>query len=132
MNLSIIPEIKKSMEHILEYILYLFRYIYIYLFYIYRVRVIHSLRKYFFKCNTLLNNSLTQKFCQKMRFKKLSFYKITNNVINIITVMFLLQTLDFDRDGLTKLKKAIKAIHNSGNGKSNFHYQCLCNCFFDC
>lgn len=31
-------------------------------------------------------------------------------------VFILLQTLDFDRDGLAKLKKAIKAIHNSGNG----------------
>jgi hypothetical protein len=26
-----------------------------------------------------------------------------------------LQTLEFDREGLTKLKKAAKAIHNSGN-----------------
>lgn len=28
-----------------------------------------------------------------------------------------LQTLEFDREGLTKLKKAVKAIHNSGNSK---------------
>ena len=27
----------------------------------------------------------------------------------------ILQTLEFDREGLTKLKKAAKAIHNSGN-----------------
>lgn len=31
------------------------------------------------------------------------------------TISALEETLDFDRDGLTKLKKAIKAIHNSGN-----------------
>ncbi|XP_043288537.1 arfGAP with SH3 domain, ANK repeat and PH domain-containing protein isoform X1 [Venturia canescens] len=31
------------------------------------------------------------------------------------TIAALEETLDFDRDGLTKLKKAIKAIHNSGN-----------------
>lgn len=31
------------------------------------------------------------------------------------TISSLEETLDFDRDGLTKLKKAIKAIHNSGN-----------------
>ena len=31
--------------------------------------------------------------------------------------MFMLQTLEFDREGLTKLKKAAKAIHNSGNSK---------------
>ncbi|XP_046965803.1 arfGAP with SH3 domain, ANK repeat and PH domain-containing protein isoform X2 [Vanessa cardui] len=31
------------------------------------------------------------------------------------TINALEETLDFDRDGLTKLKKAIKAIHNSGN-----------------
>lgn len=38
------------------------------------------------------------------------------NSINL--VLFLsLQTLEFDREGLTKLKKAVKAIHNSGNSK---------------
>ncbi|XP_075237348.1 arfGAP domain of ASAP isoform X2 [Lycorma delicatula] len=31
------------------------------------------------------------------------------------TIATLEETLDFDRDGLTKMKKAIKAIHNSGN-----------------
>ncbi|XP_075970179.1 arfGAP domain of ASAP isoform X2 [Anticarsia gemmatalis] len=31
------------------------------------------------------------------------------------TISSLEETLDFDREGLTKLKKAIKAIHNSGN-----------------
>ncbi|XP_068626942.1 arfGAP with SH3 domain, ANK repeat and PH domain-containing protein [Battus philenor] len=31
------------------------------------------------------------------------------------TINALEETLDFDREGLTKLKKAIKAIHNSGN-----------------
>ncbi|XP_046382954.1 arfGAP with SH3 domain, ANK repeat and PH domain-containing protein [Ischnura elegans] len=31
------------------------------------------------------------------------------------TIAALEETLDFDRDGLTKMKKAVKAIHNSGN-----------------
>lgn len=31
------------------------------------------------------------------------------------TIATLEETLDFDRDGLTKMKKAIKAVHNSGN-----------------
>ncbi|RZF46981.1 hypothetical protein LSTR_LSTR011844 [Laodelphax striatellus] len=31
------------------------------------------------------------------------------------TISTLEETLDFDRDGLTKMKKAIKSIHNSGN-----------------
>ncbi|XP_041770618.1 arfGAP with SH3 domain, ANK repeat and PH domain-containing protein [Anopheles merus] len=31
------------------------------------------------------------------------------------TIATLEETLDFDREGLTKLKKAVKAIHNSGN-----------------
>uniref|UniRef100_A0A1B6DAJ4 ArfGAP with SH3 domain, ANK repeat and PH domain-containing protein n=1 Tax=Clastoptera arizonana TaxID=38151 RepID=A0A1B6DAJ4_9HEMI len=35
------------------------------------------------------------------------------------TISTLEETLDFDRDGLTKMKKAIKAIHNSGNSHVN-------------
>ncbi|XP_054717271.1 arfGAP with SH3 domain, ANK repeat and PH domain-containing protein-like [Uloborus diversus] len=31
------------------------------------------------------------------------------------TVTALEETLDFDRDGLTKMKKAVKAIYSSGN-----------------
>lgn len=34
----------------------------------------------------------------------------------LISVVFL-QTLEYDRDGLSKMRKAIKAIHNSGNCK---------------
>jgi len=30
--------------------------------------------------------------------------------------------LEFDREGLTKLKKAVKAIHNSGNSESDKIY----------
>lgn len=32
--------------------------------------------------------------------------------------IFWLQILDVDRDGLTKLKKAVKSLHASGNSKS--------------
>jgi hypothetical protein len=41
------------------------------------------------------------------------------------------QILDVDREGLTKLKKAVKAMHASGNGKKrNFLENILHNNFF--
>lgn len=33
--------------------------------------------------------------------------------------LLVFQALEFDREGLTKLKKAVKAIYNSGNSKLN-------------
>lgn len=36
---------------------------------------------------------------------------------SISCVVFDNQILDVDREGLTKLKKAVKAMHASGNGK---------------
>lgn len=33
-----------------------------------------------------------------------------------------LQALEFDREGLTKLKKAVKAIYNSGNCEFSFSF----------
>lgn len=55
----------------------------------------------------------------EMNRKKLLFneleYILTGNLIYII--ISFLQRLEFDREGLTKLKKAVKAIHNSGNSK---------------
>lgn len=41
--------------------------------------------------------------------------------IFIIILCFIrLQALEFDREGLTKLKKAVKAIYNSGNCMCSF------------
>jgi hypothetical protein len=48
--------------------------------------------------------------------------------MNIILVFFLFfdnQILDVDREGLTKLKKAVKAMHASGNGKHFFFFGSL-------
>lgn len=49
-----------------------------------------------------------------VNFSSLGFNCTTNS---ISVFLLYLQTLDFDREGLTKLKKAVKAIHNSGNSK---------------
>lgn len=38
------------------------------------------------------------------------------------------QILDVDREGLTKLKKAVKAMHASGNGKKTLCELCVCGC----
>lgn len=35
----------------------------------------------------------------------------------MLALLGILQALEFDREGLTKLKKAVKAIYNSGNSK---------------
>lgn len=46
------------------------------------------------------------------------------------TVAALEEILDVDREGLTKLKKAVKAMHASGNGKNKeFFFCCFLNYF---
>ena len=62
-----------------------------------------------------LNVCLMLSTVLKKKYKKNLF--IHAEFLNTIFFMFMLQTLEFDREGLTKLKKAAKAIHNSGNSK---------------
>lgn len=45
------------------------------------------------------------------------FFNIINHQTTDVCCYAYLQILDVDRDGLTKLKKAVKALHASGNGK---------------
>lgn len=47
-------------------------------------------------------------------FVHINIDQITNLLTKKIVIV-IFQTLDYDREGLTKLKKAAKAIHNSGN-----------------
>lgn len=43
----------------------------------------------------------------------------------LLLFILFFQSLDFDRDGLTKMKKAAKAISNGGNGKGLSTIRCI-------
>lgn len=59
------------------------------------------------------------------------FFMISKNFakLKMCAIFDILQALEFDREGLTKLKKAVKAIYNSGNSKLAFLKRMKCNVY---